>query len=179
MWSADARSLFYVSDRGGAQNLWVKAVTGTAVPRQLTTFKQGRVLWPSISARGDTIVFERNFGIWKLDTASGKTSEVPIVRIGAPAGPVPERARLTARCARQHGVATATACALLGLDSLLSTAQMPGGIPVATFAIGKAGATNAGLFAVSILANSRPDLKEKLRAFRVEQAEKVKAATLP
>jgi 5-(carboxyamino)imidazole ribonucleotide mutase len=69
--------------------------------------------------------------------------------------------------------------ALLGLDSLLSTAQMPGGIPVATFAIGKAGATNAGLFAISILANSRPDLREKLRAFRIEQAEKVKAATLP
>ena len=69
--------------------------------------------------------------------------------------------------------------ALLGLDSLLSTAQMPGGIPVGTFAIGKAGATNAGLFAVSILANSRPELREKLRAFRVEQAEKVKAAKLP
>jgi len=69
--------------------------------------------------------------------------------------------------------------ALLGLDSLLSTAQMPGGIPVATFAIGKAGATNAGLFAISILANSRPELKEKLRAFRVEQGEKVKAAKLP
>jgi 5-(carboxyamino)imidazole ribonucleotide mutase len=56
---------------------------------------------------------------------------------------------------------------------------MPGGIPVGTFAIGKAGATNAGLFAVSILANSRPELREKLRAFRVEQAEKVKAAKLP
>jgi 5-(carboxyamino)imidazole ribonucleotide mutase len=55
--------------------------------------------------------------------------------------------------------------ALLGLDSLLSTAQMPGGIPVGTFAIGKAGATNAGLFAISILANSRPELREKLRAF--------------
>jgi 5-(carboxyamino)imidazole ribonucleotide mutase len=50
---------------------------------------------------------------------------------------------------------------------------------VATFAIGKAGATNAGLFAVAILANSRPELREKLRAFRVEQADKVKAAKLP
>src|SRR6186713_678424 len=70
-----------------------------------------------------------------------------------------------------------------GLEVIIAgaggAAQMPGGISVATFAIGKAGATNAGLFAVSILANSRPDLKEKLRAFRVEQAEKVKAATLP
>ena len=68
--------------------------------------------------------------------------------------------------------------ALQGLDSLLSTVQMPGGIPVATLAIGKAGATNAGLLAVAILANSRPDLREKLRAFRAEQAEKVRQARL-
>ena len=69
--------------------------------------------------------------------------------------------------------------ALKGMDSLLSIVQMPAGIPVGTLAIGEAGATNAGLFAISILANSRPELKEKLRAFRVEQAEKVKAAKLP
>lgn len=69
--------------------------------------------------------------------------------------------------------------ALQGLDSLLATAQMPGGIPVGTLAIGKAGATNAGLLAVAILANSRPDLREKLRAFRKEQSEKVKQAQLP
>ena len=56
--------------------------------------------------------------------------------------------------------------ALQGLDSLLSIAQMPGGVPVGTLAIGKAGATNAGLLAVSILSNSRPDLRAKLRAFR-------------
>ncbi len=69
--------------------------------------------------------------------------------------------------------------ALSGLDSLLSTVQMPGGIPVGTLAIGKAGATNAGLFAVAILANSRPDLRAKLRAFRDEQTEKVREARLP
>ncbi len=62
---------------------------------------------------------------------------------------------------------------LLGLDSLLSTVQMPGGIPVGTLAIGKAGATNAALLAVAILSNSRPALREKLRTFRAEQAEKV------
>src|SRR6266851_4675833 len=56
--------------------------------------------------------------------------------------------------------------ALKGMDSLLSIAQMPGGIPVGTLAIGKAGATNAGLLAVAILANSRPDLREKLHKFR-------------
>jgi 5-(carboxyamino)imidazole ribonucleotide mutase len=62
---------------------------------------------------------------------------------------------------------------LLGLDSLLSTVQMPGGIPVGTLAIGKAGATNAALLAIAILANSRPALREKLKKFRTDQAERV------
>jgi 5-(carboxyamino)imidazole ribonucleotide mutase len=69
--------------------------------------------------------------------------------------------------------------ALHGLDSLLSIVQMPGGVPVATLAIGKAGATNAGLLAVSILSNSRPDLRERLRAFRAAQTEKVRQDRLP
>ena len=68
--------------------------------------------------------------------------------------------------------------ALNGLDSLLSTVQMPAGIPVGTLAIGKAGATNAALLAVAMLANSRPNLRKKLRAFRADQETKVKAATL-
>jgi len=67
---------------------------------------------------------------------------------------------------------------LNGLDSLLSTVQMPGGIPVGTFAIGKAGATNAALFAIAILANSRPELKEKLKEFRAEQEKKIRETTL-
>ena len=69
--------------------------------------------------------------------------------------------------------------ALQGLDSLLSIVQMPGGVPVATLAIGKAGATNAGLLAVSILSNSRPDLRARLRAFRDEQTNKVRQEQLP
>src|SRR5712692_1461660 len=68
--------------------------------------------------------------------------------------------------------------ALNGLDSLLSTVQMPAGIPVGTLAIGKPGATNAGLFAIAILANSRPELKRKLREFRAEQEKKVHEAKL-
>ena len=69
--------------------------------------------------------------------------------------------------------------ALQGLDSLLSIVQMPGGVPVGTLAIGKAGATNAGLLAVSILSNSRPELRAKLRAFRHDQTEKVRQERLP
>lgn len=69
--------------------------------------------------------------------------------------------------------------ALQGLDSLLSIVQMPGGVPVATLAIGKAGATNAGLLAVSILSNSRPELRARLREFRDEQTRKVRQEELP
>jgi 5-(carboxyamino)imidazole ribonucleotide mutase len=69
--------------------------------------------------------------------------------------------------------------ALQGLDSLLSIVQMPGGVPVGTLAIGKAGATNAGLLAVSILANSRPELRVRLRAFRDEQTSTVRQEQLP
>lgn len=63
--------------------------------------------------------------------------------------------------------------ALNGLDSLLSIVQMPAGVPVATMAIGKAGATNAALLAVAILAINRPDLREALRSFREERAAQV------
>lgn len=68
--------------------------------------------------------------------------------------------------------------ALNGLDSLLATVQMPAGIPVGTLAIGKPGATNAALFAVAILANSRPVLKKKLREFRAEQEKKIRETKL-
>jgi 5-(carboxyamino)imidazole ribonucleotide mutase len=68
---------------------------------------------------------------------------------------------------------------LKGLDSLLSTVQMPAGIPVGTLAIGPAGARNAALLAVAILATRRPDLREKLRRFRADQREKVLRETLP
>ncbi|MBK7137471.1 MAG: 5-(carboxyamino)imidazole ribonucleotide mutase [Rhodocyclales bacterium] len=68
---------------------------------------------------------------------------------------------------------------LQGLDSLLSMVQMPGGIPVATFAIGEAGATNAALFAVAMLALSDKELAKKLADFRVRQTEKVLAKSLP
>lgn len=69
--------------------------------------------------------------------------------------------------------------ALKGQDSLLSIVQMPGGVPVGTLAIGKAGAINAALLAVAILSNSRPALREKLRRFREEQTARVLADELP
>jgi 5-(carboxyamino)imidazole ribonucleotide mutase len=69
--------------------------------------------------------------------------------------------------------------ALKGMDSLLSIVQMPGGIPVGTLAIGRAGATNAALLAVAILATTRSELREKLRHYRAAQTARVQEATLP
>ena len=69
--------------------------------------------------------------------------------------------------------------ALQGLDSLLSNVQMPAGVPVATLAIGKPGAKNAGLLAVAILATSRPDLRARLRAYRDAQTRQVREDELP
>ncbi|TAF79996.1 MAG: 5-(carboxyamino)imidazole ribonucleotide mutase [Curvibacter sp.] len=69
--------------------------------------------------------------------------------------------------------------ALSGVDSLHSIVQMPKGIPVATFAIGNAGAANAALFAVALLANENPDLRMELDAFRVDQTQNARNMTLP
>lgn len=85
LWAADGKSLFYVSDRSGAQNVWTKPASGTAAARQLTKFNSGRVLWPSISADGKLIAFEHDFDIWTLDTATNATARVAITRRGAPA----------------------------------------------------------------------------------------------
>ncbi|MGH9521114.1 MAG: S41 family peptidase, partial [Terriglobales bacterium] len=82
MWSADGSTLYYMSDRSGAENIWSVA---SGAKKQITHFTDGRVLWPSIAHNGHTIVFERDFGIWKLDLASGKASEVPVHLVGVPA----------------------------------------------------------------------------------------------
>ncbi|HEV2904814.1 MAG TPA: LpqB family beta-propeller domain-containing protein [Pyrinomonadaceae bacterium] len=93
MWSKDDRTVYYMSDRSGAQNIWAKEIGGRA--RQVTQFKDGRVLWPSIGYDGRTIVFERNFQIWKLDVATDRASAVSINRRGASAGPAVEHLRLS------------------------------------------------------------------------------------
>ena len=96
MWSGDGKSLFFMSDRSGAQNIWNisgatvpgATVPGATVPgaaRQVTTFKDGRVLWPTISRDGKTVAFERDFGIWTVDTSTGRTHELSIALRGAPA----------------------------------------------------------------------------------------------
>jgi Tol biopolymer transport system component len=95
MWSKDGASVYYVSDRSGAQNLWVKTIKGT--PKQLTNFSKGRVIWPTIANNGKTIVFERDFKIWKYDIATGKAIEVDIACHGISAGPGTDHQKFTAQ----------------------------------------------------------------------------------
>ena len=96
MWGEGGRSLYFMSDRGGAENIWrLQLGGGGGRPAQVTKFTDGRVLWPSISYDGRTIVFERGYRIWRLDTESGRAAEVRLTRRGAPAGPAVERVRQT------------------------------------------------------------------------------------
>lgn len=95
LWSRDGQRVFFVSDRGGTENLWVQELTGKAKPRQVSRFTDGRFLWPALSRDDRTIVFQRNLEIWKLDLASGKAAGIPIRLEGAAAGPEVERVRLT------------------------------------------------------------------------------------
>ncbi len=95
MWSGDGASILYVADRGGTENVWTRPSTAAGTDRALTTFRDGRVLWPSITTDGRTVAFERGFGVWTLDTSSGQTHEVSITRRGVASTPVAERTRQT------------------------------------------------------------------------------------
>ncbi|HXG87563.1 MAG TPA: 5-(carboxyamino)imidazole ribonucleotide mutase [Vicinamibacterales bacterium] len=117
--------------------------------------------------------------VWMAEFAGGAEARgVQVIIAGA--GGAAHLPGMTAAhtCLPVLGVPVQSA-ALNGLDSLLSMVQMPGGVPVGTMAIGTAGATNAGLLAVAILATSRPELRDKLRAFRAEQTSKVREDQLP
>ena len=93
MWSADGSRIFYVSDRGGSQNIWTQPLRGQA--KQLTNFTDGRVVWANISYDGEQIVFERNFKIWAMETGSGKAREVPVTLRGAASSPLVDRVNLS------------------------------------------------------------------------------------
>ena len=94
MWSPDGATIYFMSDRSGSENLWSRAASGGEA-RQLTRFTNGRVLWPSISADGKAITFERDFGVWTYDVASGQAHQVSVALRGAPAGPGTEHLTLT------------------------------------------------------------------------------------
>jgi 5-(carboxyamino)imidazole ribonucleotide mutase len=146
--------------------------------------------WPVMKACADTF---KQFGVpceakvlsahrtpdAALDYAATAQSRGMKVLIGAAGGAAHLAGVLAAKTELPVLAVPMPSKHLQGLDSLLAMVQMPGGIPVATFAIGEAGATNAALFAVSMLALSDPDMATKLADFRRRQTEKVLAKTLP
>ncbi|GEO12051.1 S41 family peptidase [Segetibacter aerophilus] len=95
MWSKDSKTLYYISDRTGAANLYARPVGGAA--KMLTQFAKGLILFPTISYNGQSIVFEKDFKVWRFDLASGKATPVDITRRGVPAGPGVEHVRLTSQ----------------------------------------------------------------------------------
>ncbi|HEX3986250.1 MAG TPA: DPP IV N-terminal domain-containing protein [Acidobacteriaceae bacterium] len=85
MWSEDGATLYYMSDKTGPENLWSAGVKDGA-EKQLTHFTSGRVLFPALGNHGKTIVFERDFNLWKYELASGKAEKIPVELRGSPAG---------------------------------------------------------------------------------------------
>ncbi len=114
-----------------------------------------------------------------LDYAASAAGRGVKVLIGAAGGAAHLAGVLAAKTALPVLAVPMPSKHLQGLDSLLSMVQMPAGIPVATFAIGEAGATNAALFAVAMLALNDAALAKKLEDFRARQTKKVLAKTLP
>jgi 5-(carboxyamino)imidazole ribonucleotide mutase len=146
--------------------------------------------WPIMKACAETL---KQFGVAyeakvlsahrtpdaALDYASGAADRGMKVLIGAAGGAAHLAGVLAAKSELPVLAVPMPSKHLQGLDSLLAMVQMPAGIPVATFAIGEAGATNAALFTISMLALSDRKMAKKLSDFRVSQTEKVLAKTLP
>jgi Tol biopolymer transport system component/C-terminal processing protease CtpA/Prc len=142
MWSSDGTALYYVSDRSGAENVWNKPASGGEA-RAVTTFKNGRLLWPTMSSDGKTIVFERDFGIWSLDVASGKAEKIQITLRGA-----------SAAAAVQHLTMTS------GFQSL---ALAPDGKKIAFTAHGDVFAASAKDGGDAVRLTNTPELEVELR----------------
>jgi 5-(carboxyamino)imidazole ribonucleotide mutase len=125
------------------------------------------------------IVSAHRTPVWMAEFASGAEARGVEVIIAGAGGAAHLPGMVAAHTVLPVLGVPVQSAALQGLDSLLSIVQMPGGVPVGTLAIGKAGATNAGLLAVSILANSRPDLRTRLSEYRAQQTQKVRSERLP
>ena len=83
MWSPNGKTLYFMSDKSGSENIW-QLDLASDTPKQITHFTSGRVLWPTIAYDGHSIVFERDFSIWQLDTATGNAAKVAIALLGTP-----------------------------------------------------------------------------------------------
>jgi len=185
-----------VSRETGCRNPWIDA-RGAArhAPRMSGAPVVGIIMgstsdWPTLEHAARTL---RDFGIsWEAEVVSAHRTPDKLVSyaeaargrglkcIIAGAGGAAHLPGMTAAITDLPVLGVPVESKTLhGVDSLLSIVQMPAGIPTATFAIGKAGSINAALFAVAILANEDAALAEKLAAFRKNQSDTVKSATLP
>ena len=83
MWEPSGSAIWYMSDAGGTENLWRMQLG--AAPQKVTSFTDGRLLYPSMARDGSALVFERDFGVWRLDPKTGQAAQIPISLRGAPA----------------------------------------------------------------------------------------------
>ena len=125
------------------------------------------------------IVSAHRTPVWMAEFATGAEARGIEVLIAGAGGAAHLPGMVAAHTALPVLGVPVQSASLQGLDSLLSIVQMPAGVPVGTLAIGKAGATNAGLLAVSIISGSRPELRAQLRAYRQEQTQRVRQEQLP
>ena len=130
MWSADGRHIYFMSDRDGAENLWVRQASGQAAPKKLTSFRGGRLLWPTISHDGKRIAFEREFGIWTVDISGADAAEarqVGITRRGAITPPDVERVRSTSQFSELALSPDARKIAFVSRGEIFASASRDGG----------------------------------------------------
>lgn len=125
MWSRDGQAITYMSDRSGAENLWRVVLGDGAAPEQLTRFADGRLLYPQMTASG-AVVFERDFGIWRYDPATGQAAAVPIVLRGAASG-TPRRHEQLASFSRMALSPDAQKVAVIGHGELFAAPAKDGG----------------------------------------------------
>jgi Tol biopolymer transport system component len=133
MWAADGRSLFYVSDRSGAENIWARSLQAgarTAAERQLTRFTDGRVLWPSIAHDGRLIAFERDFRMWTFDTTTNTAQVVRLTRRGTPASEPVEHIAFSDRFQELSVSADGRKLAIVARGEIFAAATADGGVAV-------------------------------------------------
>jgi tricorn protease len=126
MWDPSGQSIVYMSDAGGAENLWRLSFAPGAQPQKLTDFTDGRLLYPAIAHDGSAIVFERGMQVWRLDLASGRAAPVPLMLRGAPADNVVENLKLD-KFTRLATSPDGKKIALIGHGEIFATTAKDGG----------------------------------------------------
>jgi len=126
MWEPSGQSVIYMSDAGGAENLWRLSATAGAQPQKLTNFTDGRLLYPTLARDGSAVVFERGMELWRLDLATGKAAPIPVTLRGAPADASVSHLKLD-KFTRLATSPDGQKIALIGHGELFATTAKDGG----------------------------------------------------